>query len=584
MSHENLNTGAIHSSPSAAAHHHSISGISRPAVQPLQKKSSKKDEEEEVPLQMNSTAVQLFRGGTGNDENRQADIKPFQLKSNNTGLPDSLKSGIENLSGYAMDDVNVHYNSHQPSQLQAHAFARGTDIHLAPGQEKHLPHEAWHVVQQKQGRVSPTTQLKGKVNINNDAGLEKEADEMGHKAVQLAKDPAAGPYKDFKKQAPPLTVPTAQLMLINGVDVTGSSKLDDLKLAMGWHPHFGVTKPLKENEKTELIRLIRLLNSDDIYVGNIIEDLEGESSADEEEEKEKKDGGNEEELGEDEGFGPEDFPGAQSFSFVQVPQVSQQRQRRQTPEEFGWENFPETFRGLKKLGIHETEHANVESLVANGPAVEKIDSANHIGKGPGFYVSHVGKKKLATVVSGVVYGDSFVAIYIKSGIAARKSPNEESNHVDILDKEYGNELCYYIMSGGGEIVIPERCFPFVKAVSVREQLNQVRNERKKKTRKEKEVEVEEDDGHGENEAALNPDHQLAMIIYYEEVDFVRRLNLLSDRYNNASASESLRARIKKRFLFMQKTAFNKWAMNSRLYTVWWTIRPIGTHTPMPPHP
>src|SRR4051794_28821363 len=114
MSHENLNTGAIHSSPSAAAHHHSISGISRPAVQPLQKKSLKKDEEEEVPLQMNSTAVQLFRGATRNDENRQADIKPFQLKSNNTGLPDSLKSGIENLSGYAMDDVNVHYNSHQP--------------------------------------------------------------------------------------------------------------------------------------------------------------------------------------------------------------------------------------------------------------------------------------------------------------------------------------------------------------------------------------------------------------------------------------------------------------------------------------
>ncbi|HAP61901.1 MAG TPA: hypothetical protein DCR93_21180, partial [Cytophagales bacterium] len=36
----------------------------------------------------------------------------------------------------------------------------GTDIHLAPGQQKHLPHEAWHVVQQKQGRVKPTLQPK----------------------------------------------------------------------------------------------------------------------------------------------------------------------------------------------------------------------------------------------------------------------------------------------------------------------------------------------------------------------------------------------------------------------------------------
>ena len=108
---------------------------------------------------------------------------PVQKKANNTGLPNNLKSGIENLSGYAMDDVKVHYNSDQPAQLQAHAYTQGTDIHVAPGQEKHLPHEAWHVVQQKQGRVKPTVQLKGKVNINDDKGLEKEADVMGARAV-----------------------------------------------------------------------------------------------------------------------------------------------------------------------------------------------------------------------------------------------------------------------------------------------------------------------------------------------------------------------------------------------------------------
>lgn len=112
---------------------------------------------------------------------------PIQRK-NNTGLPDKLKAGVENLSGYSMDDVKVHYNSSKPAQLQAHAYAQGTDIHLAPGQEKHLPHEAWHVVQQKEGRVKPTRQLKSKVNVNDDAGLEKEADVMGQKAISLKKE------------------------------------------------------------------------------------------------------------------------------------------------------------------------------------------------------------------------------------------------------------------------------------------------------------------------------------------------------------------------------------------------------------
>ncbi|WP_299113979.1 DUF4157 domain-containing protein [uncultured Winogradskyella sp.] len=110
----------------------------------------------------------------------------IQKKENKTGLPDNLKSGIENLSGIDMSDTKVHYNSNKPAQLNAHAYAQGTDIHLASGQEKHLPHEAWHVVQQKQGRVKPTLQMKGKANINDDTGLEQEADKMGEIANNLS--------------------------------------------------------------------------------------------------------------------------------------------------------------------------------------------------------------------------------------------------------------------------------------------------------------------------------------------------------------------------------------------------------------
>lgn len=107
----------------------------------------------------------------------------IQRVENKTGMPDQLKSGIENLSGMSMNDVKVHYNSPKPATLQAHAYAQGSNIHLGPGQEKHLPHEAWHVVQQKQGRVKPTLQMKKGVHINDDKGLEKEADVMGQKAV-----------------------------------------------------------------------------------------------------------------------------------------------------------------------------------------------------------------------------------------------------------------------------------------------------------------------------------------------------------------------------------------------------------------
>lgn len=102
-----------------------------------------------------------------------------------TGLPHRLKAGVESLSGVSLDHVQVHYNSSQPAQLNAHAFAQGHHIHIAPGQERHLPHEAWHVVQQAQGRVRPTVQMKAGVSVNDDPGLEREADVMGAKASQL---------------------------------------------------------------------------------------------------------------------------------------------------------------------------------------------------------------------------------------------------------------------------------------------------------------------------------------------------------------------------------------------------------------
>ena len=148
----------------------------------LNKPAQKQEVEEEEMLQGKFTTTQLKE--QEEEELLQGKFEPIQKKGNNTGLPNNLKSGIESLSGVGMDDVQVHYNSDKPAQLNAHAYAQGTDIHVSSGQEKHLPHEAWHVVQQKQGRVNPTMQLKDNINVNDDAGLEKEADVMGAKALE----------------------------------------------------------------------------------------------------------------------------------------------------------------------------------------------------------------------------------------------------------------------------------------------------------------------------------------------------------------------------------------------------------------
>jgi hypothetical protein len=114
------------------------------------------------------------------------DEEPLQMKEENkTGIPDQLKAEVESLSGIDMSDVRVHYNSDKPAGLGALAYTRGTDIHVAPGQEQHLPHEAWHVVQQAQGCVQPTMRMNGGVPVNDNPGLEHEADVMGERAVQM---------------------------------------------------------------------------------------------------------------------------------------------------------------------------------------------------------------------------------------------------------------------------------------------------------------------------------------------------------------------------------------------------------------
>ena len=128
----------------------------------------------------------LQRAGDDEEEDtiQEKPKNSIQMKKNETGMPDHLKESIENLSGYSMDDVRVHYNSDKPATVQALAYTQGTDIHVAPGQERHLPHEAWHVAQQMSGRVEPSTEVGG-MSVNDNEDLEREADVMEARADSL---------------------------------------------------------------------------------------------------------------------------------------------------------------------------------------------------------------------------------------------------------------------------------------------------------------------------------------------------------------------------------------------------------------
>lgn len=170
----------------------------RPAgiLQAMSERPIQRVEDDEDTLQGKFT--QPIQRMEDDEDAIQGKFEATVQKKNLTGMPDNLKAGIEDLSGFSMDDVRVHYGSNKPAAVQAHAYTQGTDIHIAPGQERHLPHEAWHVAQQMAGRVQPTTEIGG-MPVNDNVALEHEADVMGAKALQMKTDKSYSPVVNNKQ-------------------------------------------------------------------------------------------------------------------------------------------------------------------------------------------------------------------------------------------------------------------------------------------------------------------------------------------------------------------------------------------------
>lgn len=150
------------------------------------------EEEEEEPVQGKFEAAQLL---DKEEEPIQGKSEPVQMKKeNNTGMPDEVKEKMEGAFQADFSDVKVHTNSDKASDIGALAYTQGSDIHFAPGRydpaqqtgQRIIGHELAHVVQQRQGRVQPTTQAMG-MPVNDDPGLEGEADRLGEKAVAYEK-------------------------------------------------------------------------------------------------------------------------------------------------------------------------------------------------------------------------------------------------------------------------------------------------------------------------------------------------------------------------------------------------------------
>lgn len=117
---------------------------------------------------------------------KQPKGEPCKLPNCGVPLPYCLRIGMERLSGLPLGMVRVFYNAAEPASVQAHAFAQGLNIYLAPDQAHHLAHELGHIVQQMKGMVKPTSTVNG-VAINDDPYLERHATELGERALALGR-------------------------------------------------------------------------------------------------------------------------------------------------------------------------------------------------------------------------------------------------------------------------------------------------------------------------------------------------------------------------------------------------------------
>lgn len=179
-------------------------------------------------------------------------------------LPAPMRSKMESAFNTSFANVKVHEGSHVDS-VGAIAYTQGNHIHFSPGQfnpetasgQALLGHELAHVVQQRQGRVKPTTQVNG-LPVNDQSALEQEADTLGQKAAQMKmptiqkKDKATNYQitspKSGKDGYQEITAVDQSNQQIGTVSLKGSGDRSQIQIANLWvdpaHRQQGISKSL----------------------------------------------------------------------------------------------------------------------------------------------------------------------------------------------------------------------------------------------------------------------------------------------------------------------------------------------------
>lgn len=191
------------------------------------------------------------------------------VSSGGRAIPAPLRTQMERAFNANFANVKLHEGNHVGS-VGAIAYTQGNHIHFAPGQfnpdtrsgQALLGHELAHVMQQRQGRVKPTTQVNG-LPVNDQTALEQEADTLGQKAAQM-KTPATLQREETPNQPTnyQITAPRAsdagyqEITAVNQethqavgtVKIKGSSDRSRMQIADLWvdpaHRQRGISKSL----------------------------------------------------------------------------------------------------------------------------------------------------------------------------------------------------------------------------------------------------------------------------------------------------------------------------------------------------
>jgi hypothetical protein len=127
------------------------------------------------------------------EDEKVGQSKAVQRKAGPNSLPDPVRGKMERAMNADFSNVAIHQNSAQAGRIGALAYTQGSNVHFAQGKfdpgshagQQLIGHELAHVVQQRQGRVAATGEIGG-MALNDDAGLEQEADRMGQKAASIS--------------------------------------------------------------------------------------------------------------------------------------------------------------------------------------------------------------------------------------------------------------------------------------------------------------------------------------------------------------------------------------------------------------